>query len=69
MTLFDRVEDRMVLRFRTGAAMPARLGAEQLKDEITAVIELVKNAYDADASLVCCGIPRGRRGPDDHYPG
>ncbi len=41
-----------VLRFRTGAAMPARLGAEQLKDETTAVIELVKNAYDADATEV-----------------
>ena len=41
-----------ILRFRTGAAMPARLGSEQLKDEITAVIELVKNAYDADATEV-----------------
>lgn len=41
-----------LLRFRTGAGMPARLGSEQLKDEITAVLELVKNAYDADASEV-----------------
>ena len=41
-----------VLKFRTGAAMPSRLGSEQLKDEITAVIELIKNAYDADASAV-----------------
>ncbi len=40
------------LRFRTGAAMPSRLGSEQLKDEVTAVIELVKNAYDADATNV-----------------
>jgi len=40
------------LRFRTGAAMLARLGSEQLKDELTAVIELVKNAYDADATQV-----------------
>jgi len=32
--------------------MLARLGSEQLKDEITAVIELVKNAYDADATTV-----------------
>lgn len=40
------------LRFRTGAAMLTRLGSEQLKDEITAVIELVKNSYDADATCV-----------------
>ncbi len=40
------------LRFRTGAAMLTRLGSEQLKDEITAVIELVKNSYDADANYV-----------------
>src|SRR5574337_1208634 len=40
------------LRFRTGAAMLTRLGSEQLKDEVTAVMELVKNAYDADASKV-----------------
>jgi len=41
-----------VLRFRTGAAMPSRLGSEQLRDDVTAVIELVKNAYDADARHV-----------------
>lgn len=40
------------LRFRTGAAMLPRLGSEQLRDEITAVMELVKNAYDADADTV-----------------
>ena len=40
------------LRFRTGAAMLSRLGSQQLKDEITAVMELVKNAYDADATEV-----------------
>jgi DNA mismatch repair ATPase MutL len=32
--------------------MPSRLGSEQLRDEVTAVIELVKNAYDADATHV-----------------
>ncbi len=32
--------------------MLTRLGSEQLKDEITAVIELVKNSYDADATSV-----------------
>lgn len=62
MTLIDQVDDAMVLRFRTGAAMPARLGAEQLKDEITAVIELVKNAYDADASHVLVEFRDGEAG-------
>lgn len=62
MTLFDQVDDVMVLRFRTGAAMPARLGAEQLKDEITAMIELVKNAYDADASHVLVEFRDGEAG-------
>jgi anti-sigma regulatory factor (Ser/Thr protein kinase) len=41
-----------VLRFRTGAAMPSRLGSQQLRDEFTAVLELVKNSYDADATEV-----------------
>lgn len=44
--------DTMILRFRTGAAMPSRLGSQQLKDDYTAIIELVKNAYDADATKV-----------------
>ena len=46
------VEPAASLRFRTGAAMLSRLGSEQLKDEITAVMELVKNAYDADVTAV-----------------
>jgi len=40
------------LMFRTGAGILSRLGSQQLKDEITAAIELVKNAYDADATAV-----------------
>jgi Histidine kinase-, DNA gyrase B-, and HSP90-like ATPase len=50
------------LRFRTGAAMLARLGSEQLKDEITAVMELVKNAYDADATRVAVQLQEGHDG-------
>jgi hypothetical protein len=50
------------LHFRTGAAMLARLGSEQLKDEITAVIELVKNAYDADATTVRVELRNGEEG-------
>jgi anti-sigma regulatory factor (Ser/Thr protein kinase) len=49
------------VRFRTGAAMLSRLGSEQLKDEITAVLELVKNAYDADATDVTVEL---RENPD-----
>lgn len=53
--------ESQTLRFRTGAAMPSRLGSQQLKDEITAVLELVKNAYDADATIVRVEF---RDGPD-----
>ena len=51
-SLATQLETSDSLRFRTGAAMLTRLGSEQLKDEITAVIELVKNSYDADATSV-----------------
>jgi hypothetical protein len=50
------------LRFRTGAAMATRLGSQQLKDEITAVLELVKNAYDADATWATVQILDGEEG-------
>lgn len=55
-------DDSGVLHFRTGAAMLSRLGSEQLKDEITAVIELVKNAYDADATTVRVELRDGEEG-------
>ena len=48
----DHTPEIEPLRFRTGAKMLARLGSEQLRDDITAVTELVKNAYDADATKV-----------------
>ncbi len=62
MSTITEQQEAPVLRFKTGAAMPARLGAEQLKDEITAVIELVKNAYDADASRVQVEFHEGDAG-------
>ena len=37
------LSDKKNLVFRTGAGILSRLGSEQLKDEITAAIELVKN--------------------------
>jgi HSP90 family molecular chaperone len=40
------------LRFRTDAGTIAHLGRDSIKDHTTAVLELVKNAYDADAEKV-----------------
>lgn len=48
----DRISQTESIRFRTGAGMPSRLGSQQLRDETTAVLELVKNSYDADATTV-----------------
>ena len=48
----DRISQTESIRFRTGAGMPSRLGSQQLRDETTAVLELVKNLYDADATTV-----------------
>lgn len=44
--------DNENLRFRTDAGTIAHLGRESIKDHTTAVIELVKNGYDADAEKV-----------------
>ncbi|MFT6638398.1 MAG: signal transduction histidine kinase [Flavobacterium sp.] len=40
------------LRFRTDAGTIAHLGRDSIKDHTTALLELVKNAYDADAEKV-----------------
>lgn len=42
--------------FDIHASIVFRLGAELISDEIQALIELVKNAYDADASIVKINI-------------
>ena len=46
------MSDENYLRWGVRGSIISRLGSEQLKDEITAVMELVKNAYDADAKFV-----------------
>jgi hypothetical protein len=46
------MSEEVFLSFKTKGSIIPRLGSEQLKDEITAVMELVKNAYDADAKFV-----------------
>ncbi|MBG6129524.1 signal transduction histidine kinase [Aquimarina sp. EL_43] len=44
--------DNKHLRFRTDAGTIAHLGRDSIKDHTTAIIELVKNGYDADAEKV-----------------
>lgn len=44
--------DSSNLRFRTDAGTIAHLGKESIKDHTTAILELVKNGYDADATRV-----------------
>lgn len=38
--------------FRPKARLISTIGSEIIKDNYAAIIELVKNAYDADASIV-----------------
>lgn len=44
--------DRDHLRFFTDSGAISHLGRDSIKDHTTAIVELVKNAYDADASFV-----------------
>lgn len=39
-------------KFRTKARAVELLGRKQIRDDITALIELMKNSYDADAEMV-----------------
>ena len=48
-----------VLRFSTDAAMVRRLGKELVAKQETALAELVKNAYDADATLCTVTLDDG----------
>src|ERR1035438_2940657 len=45
-----------VVRFTTDAAMVRRLGRELVAKQETALAELVKNAYDADATTCSVAI-------------
>ncbi|MDP8268999.1 MAG: sensor histidine kinase [Candidatus Tenebribacter davisii] len=44
--------DESNLRFRTDSGTISHLGKDSIKDHTTAIIELVKNGYDADATKV-----------------
>src|SRR4051812_9849163 len=57
--------------FEISAAVVRRLGDELITDEFTALIELVKNAYDADASYASIVVDTNHTlGPDESlFPG
>ena len=45
-------ENPQPLRFDINAAVVFRLGEELITDDVQALVELVKNSYDADATWV-----------------
>src|ERR1035441_4352399 len=51
-----------VVRFTTDAAMVRRLGQELVAKQETALAELVKNAYDADATICSVTISDASNG-------
>ena len=69
LTLFDRDSDYLessvkdfdskTASFRVHASLIYKLGESLIADEITALSELIKNAYDADAT-VCATVKSAR---------
>jgi len=57
--------------FDISAAVVRQLGDELVSDEVTAIVELVKNAYDADASYAHVVVSTGaaRENAATHFPG
>ena len=43
--------------FSVNARVAVQLGRESISSSVTAILELVKNAYDADAELVGAAAP------------
>lgn len=66
LTLFDRDSDYLespvenfdgkAASFRVHASLIYKLGESLIADEVTALSELIKNAYDADATICCLTI-------------
>ena len=66
LTLFDRDSDylelsvadfdRSIASFRVHASLIFKLGEALIADEITALSELIKNTYDADATICSLAI-------------
>ncbi len=59
--------DKEYLRFRTDSGTIAHLGRDSIKDHTTAVLELVKNGYDADAKKVIVELNVGNEQDKDNY--
>lgn len=53
--------------FDVSAAVIRQLGAELISDEVTAVMELIKNSYDADADWVRINITTKNTNNTNHY--
>ena len=62
----------MAKKFKIDARLILQLGRDSIKDHSTALIELVKNSFDADASKVeveiyCKGESKGIRVADNGF--
>jgi len=53
--------------FDVSAAVIRQLGAELISDEVTAIMELIKNSYDADADWVRINITTTKTNDPNHY--
>lgn len=53
--------------FDVSAAVIKQLGAELISDEVTAIMELIKNSYDADADWVRINITTTITNSPDHF--
>lgn len=65
----SKTEDTGKLRFEVGAGVILTLGQDLITDSIQAVMELVKNAYDADSSWVSVEVNTLAVSEDPHCRG
>lgn len=65
----DKTQSDNLPKFNISAAVVRQLGEELVTDEVTAVMELVKNSYDADATWVKIEVNSvaSLEGPQYHY--
>ena len=63
----DKLEGMENPHFDVSAAVIRQLGAELISDEVTAIMELIKNSYDADADWVRISISTSKASNPDHY--
>ena len=60
-------ENSVTPQFNISAAVVRQLGEELVTDEVTAIMELVKNSYDADATWVKIEVNSKKRLEDPKY--